>query len=78
MPTRTKTASGPVIADARRLLVQEEAQKLVDMEEVVAQAIRRAENSGSFPRQLDKIAGRERATAPMSRARASSGTCSPS
>src|SRR5205823_2833852 len=44
----------------RRLLVQEEAQKLVDMEEVVAQAIRRAENSGIiFLDELDKIAGRE-------------------
>src|SRR5439155_301748 len=43
-----------------RLLVQEEAQKLVDMEEVVAQAIRRAENSGIiFLDELDKIAGRE-------------------
>ncbi len=59
MPTRTKRRRVR-IAEARRLLVQEEAQKLVDMEEVVAQAIRRAENSGIvFLDELDKIAGRE-------------------
>jgi ATP-dependent HslUV protease ATP-binding subunit HslU len=59
MPTRTKRRRVR-IAEARRLLLQEEAQKLVDMEEVVAQAIRRAENSGIiFLDELDKIAGRE-------------------
>src|SRR5207248_897263 len=45
MPTKTKKRRIRV-AEARRLLVQEEAQKLVDMDEVVTQAIRRAENSG--------------------------------
>ncbi|HKB25016.1 MAG TPA: ATP-dependent protease ATPase subunit HslU [Methylomirabilota bacterium] len=59
MPTRTRKRRVR-IAEARRLLVQEEAQKLVDMEEVVAQAIRKAENSGIvFLDELDKIAGRE-------------------
>jgi ATP-dependent HslUV protease ATP-binding subunit HslU len=59
MPTRTKRRRVR-IAEARRLLLQEEAQKLVDMEEVVAQAIQRAENSGIiFLDELDKIAGRE-------------------
>ncbi len=59
MPTRTKKRRVR-IAEARRLLLQEEAQKLVDMEEVVTQAIRRAENSGIvFLDELDKIAGRE-------------------
>src|SRR5207247_1034054 len=58
MPTRTKRRRVR-IAEARRLLVQEEAQKLVDMDEVVAQAIRRAENAGIiFLDELDKIAGR--------------------
>jgi ATP-dependent HslUV protease ATP-binding subunit HslU len=48
------------VAEARRLLVQEEGQKLIDMEEVVAQAIRRVENSGIvFLDELDKIAGRQ-------------------
>ncbi len=59
MPTRTKKRRVR-IAEARRLLVQEEAQKLVDMEEAVAEAIRRTENSGIvFLDELDKIAGRE-------------------
>ena len=59
MPSRTKRRRVQV-AEARRLLAQEEAQKLVDMDEVVAQAIRRVENSGIvFLDELDKIAGRE-------------------
>jgi ATP-dependent HslUV protease ATP-binding subunit HslU len=59
LPGRTKRRRVRV-AEARRLLVQEEAQKLVDMEEVVGQAIRRVENSGIvFLDELDKIAGRQ-------------------
>jgi ATP-dependent HslUV protease ATP-binding subunit HslU len=59
MPTRTKRRRVRV-AEARRLLAHEEAQKLVDMEEVVAQAVRRMENSGIiFLDELDKIAGRQ-------------------
>jgi ATP-dependent HslUV protease ATP-binding subunit HslU len=59
LPGRTKRRRVRV-AEARRLLAQEEAQKLVDMEEVVAQAIRRVENSGIvFLDELDKIAGRQ-------------------
>jgi ATP-dependent HslUV protease ATP-binding subunit HslU len=59
LPTRTKRRRVRV-AEARRLLAQEEAQKLVDMEEVVAQAIRRVQDSGIvFLDELDKIAGRE-------------------
>jgi len=59
LPTRTKRRRVRV-AEARRLLAQEEAHKLVDMEEVVAQAIRRVENSGIvFLDELDKIAGRQ-------------------
>ncbi|PYN43157.1 MAG: HslU--HslV peptidase ATPase subunit [Candidatus Rokuibacteriota bacterium] len=59
MPTRTKHRKVRV-AEARRLLAQEEAQKLIDMDEVVSQAIRRAENSGIvFLDELDKVAGRE-------------------
>jgi ATP-dependent HslUV protease ATP-binding subunit HslU len=59
MPTKTKRRRVRV-AEARRLLAQEEAQKLVDMEEVVAQAVRRVENSGIiFLDELDKVAGRE-------------------
>jgi ATP-dependent HslUV protease ATP-binding subunit HslU len=59
LPSRTKTRRLRV-TDARRLLVQEEAQKLVDQEDVVSQAIRRVENSGIvFVDELDKVAGRE-------------------
>jgi ATP-dependent HslUV protease ATP-binding subunit HslU len=59
MPGRTKRRRLR-IADARRLLVQEEAAKLVDMDEVIPQAIRRVENSGIvFLDELDKVAGRE-------------------
>ena len=59
LPTRTKRRKVR-IAEARRLLAQEEAQKLVDMDEAVGQAIRRVEDSGIvFLDELDKIAGRE-------------------
>src|SRR5216683_2555792 len=59
MPSRTKRRKVRV-AEARRLLAQEEAQKLIDMDDVVTQAIRRAENSGIvFLDELDKVAGRE-------------------
>jgi len=59
LPSRTKRRRVR-IAEARRLLVQEEAQKLVDPDEAVSQAIRRVENSGIvFVDELDKVAGRE-------------------
>ncbi|HXU89939.1 MAG TPA: ATP-dependent protease ATPase subunit HslU [Methylomirabilota bacterium] len=59
MPGRTKRRRLRV-AEARRLLAQEEAAKLVDMDEVIPQAIRRVENSGIvFLDELDKVAGRE-------------------
>ncbi len=53
------------VGEARRLLAQEEAQKLVDVDEAVSQAIRRVEDSGIvFLDELDKIAGREGAHGP--------------
>jgi ATP-dependent HslUV protease ATP-binding subunit HslU len=59
LPTRTKRRR-VAVGEARRLLAQEEAQKLIDMEDVTAQAIRRVENAGIvFLDELDKIAGRE-------------------
>ncbi len=46
------------IAEARKYLEQEEAQKLIDMDEVVQEAIKRVENSGIvFLDEIDKIAG---------------------
>ena len=48
------------VAEARRILIQEEADKLIDMDKVVGEAISRVENSGIiFLDELDKIAGRE-------------------
>jgi len=48
------------VQEARRLLAQEEAEKLVDKEAVVVEAVARVENSGIvFLDEVDKIAGRE-------------------
>jgi ATP-dependent HslUV protease ATP-binding subunit HslU len=59
MPGRTRRRRVKV-AEARRLLAQEEAQKLVDVDEAIGQAIRRVEESGIvFLDELDKVAGRE-------------------
>lgn len=45
------------IAEARRILLEEEAAKLIDMEEVKEEAIRRAEDAGIiFIDEIDKIA----------------------
>ncbi len=45
------------VAEARRLLLEEEAAKLIDMDEVKEEAIRKAENSGIiFIDEIDKIA----------------------
>ncbi len=46
------------VAEARRILTQEEAEKLVDMEEVNSLGVQRAEQSGIvFLDEIDKIAG---------------------
>ena len=59
LPAKTRRRRVRAV-EARRLLAQEEAQKLIDLEEAVGQAIRRVENSGIiFLDELDKIAGRE-------------------
>jgi ATP-dependent HslUV protease ATP-binding subunit HslU len=45
------------VAEARRLLIQEESQKLIDMEKVIKEALERLENSGIiFIDEIDKIA----------------------
>ncbi|MBO3273549.1 AAA family ATPase, partial [Hymenobacter defluvii] len=47
------------IAEARRILLDEEAAKLIDMEEVKEEALRHAENSGIiFIDEIDKVASR--------------------
>jgi len=59
MPKKTKKRKVKV-AQARKILTQVEAQKLIDMEEVKAEAIKRTENSGIlFLDEIDKIAGKE-------------------
>jgi ATP-dependent HslUV protease ATP-binding subunit HslU len=59
LPEKTKRRKMKV-PDARRLLVQEEASKLVDMDKVTREALRRVEQSGIvFLDEIDKIAGRE-------------------
>ncbi|MEW6523420.1 MAG: ATP-dependent protease ATPase subunit HslU [Bacillota bacterium] len=53
------------VREARRLLANEEAQKLVDMDAAVSEAIQRAEQLGIvFIDELDKVAGRESMVGP--------------
>ena len=48
------------VAEGRKILIQQEAQKLIDMDEVTTAAIKRAEEDGIvFLDEIDKIAGRE-------------------
>jgi ATP-dependent HslUV protease ATP-binding subunit HslU len=59
LPEKTKRRKVKV-PDALRLLVQEEAAKLIDMDKVVKEAVQRVEQSGIvFLDEIDKIAGRE-------------------
>src|SRR5215470_3572969 len=63
-PQRKKRRKAKV-PEALQLLLQEEAQKLIDMDNVVKEAIQRVEQSGIiFLDELDKIAGRERSAGP--------------
>jgi len=57
MPKK-KRKKKTTIKEARKIIVQEEAQKLIDMEAVQKEAIQRVENSGIiFIDEIDKIAG---------------------
>ncbi len=48
------------VSEARKILTQQEAQKLIDMDELTAQAVKRAEDNGIiFLDEIDKIATRE-------------------
>ncbi|CAA9264000.1 MAG: ATP-dependent hsl protease ATP-binding subunit HslU [uncultured Adhaeribacter sp.] len=56
MPKKTKKRK-VTIAEARKILLEEEAVKLIDMDEVKEEAIRKAENAGViFIDEIDKIA----------------------
>ncbi|HEX9443332.1 MAG TPA: ATP-dependent protease ATPase subunit HslU [Candidatus Binatia bacterium] len=64
MPKRTKKRTVKV-PEAMDLLTQEEAAKLIDMDKVIAEAVRRVEQTGIvFIDEIDKIAGRESAHGP--------------
>lgn len=63
-PRKTKKKK-TTIEEARKIFVQEEAQKLVDMDEVIEEAIEAAEQNGIiFIDEIDKIAGRETGSGP--------------
>src|SRR5690606_19250609 len=56
MPKKTKKRK-VTVAEARQILLEEEAAKLIDMDEVKEEAIRRAEDAGIiFIDEIDKIA----------------------
>ena len=58
MPKKTKMRRVKV-KDARKILIQEESEKLIDKDEVQEEAVRRAEQNGIvFIDEIDKIAGR--------------------
>lgn len=59
LPKRKKKTT-VTVENARRILTQEEAQKLIDMDEVINESIKKAEESGIiFIDEVDKIAGKE-------------------
>lgn len=64
LPKKTKTRKLP-IREARKILEQEEADKLIDMDEVTTTAIERAEQDGIiFLDEIDKIAEKTRGSGP--------------
>jgi len=59
MPSRTRTRRMKV-ADARKVLTQQEGEKLIDRDAMIEEALHTAENSGIiFLDEIDKIASRE-------------------
>ncbi|MGH7926351.1 MAG: ATP-dependent protease ATPase subunit HslU, partial [Candidatus Binatia bacterium] len=64
MPKKTKKKTAK-IPEALEILTQEEAARLVDMDKVVGEALRRVEQTGIvFLDEIDKIAGRDSAHGP--------------
>lgn len=64
MPKQTKKRR-LTVSEARQILMQEEAEKLIDMDGVVGDAVSRVEDSGLvFLDEIDKIAGRESKAGP--------------
>ncbi len=65
MVPKRKKKRRVTVAEARKILAQEEAQKLIDMDEVTTEAVARAESAGIvFVDEIDKIAGRESGAGP--------------
>jgi len=53
------------VGEARKIIIQQEAQKLIDMDEVVTTAVSRAEQSGIiFLDEIDKIAAKDTGSGP--------------
>jgi ATP-dependent HslUV protease ATP-binding subunit HslU len=64
LPKRSKKRRLP-IREARKVLIQEEGQKLIDMDQVIQESLERVEQSGIiFIDEVDKIAGKDRGTGP--------------
>lgn len=64
MPPKRKKRKMPV-SEAREVIIAEEVQKLIDMEKVVDEAVRRVEESGIvFLDEIDKIAGKSDGAVP--------------
>ena len=60
VPSRTQVRR-MTVAEARQVLIQEEAEKLIDKEKVTSEALARVQDSGIiFIDEIDKVAGRER------------------
>lgn len=64
MPKKPRKRNLPV-KEARKVLIQQEANKLIDMDEVIAESVIRAEQSGIiFIDEIDKIAAPSRGSGP--------------
>jgi ATP-dependent HslUV protease ATP-binding subunit HslU len=65
MPSNRRRSRQVSVKDARRLLTQEEANKLVDLDEVIEEGTKRVEQSGVvFLDEIDKVAGAKSETGP--------------
>ncbi|MEK4157023.1 ATP-dependent protease ATPase subunit HslU [Paenibacillus sp. FSL R10-2779] len=64
LPKRTKKRKLP-IREARKVLIQDEAAKLIDMDDVVQESVTRAEQSGIiFIDEIDKVASQGKGSGP--------------